>query len=160
MPQSPGGVAVAESGARAQRTESGRCLRTPPTEQTRGWCQAGGASSSGRTRAIDAPACRHGVTTVRTAPRSRDGSQRGWPCIDRLAHRVERAALAVLRRLRVPLRDLGARAGRTVCRAARAEKLRGAISRWFGRADFSGKKITVSSSMVNSSRFRFFAPVR
>ena len=62
----------------------------------------------------DARMWRHGVTTVRMVPRSRDGSQ-GGTYIHRLADRVERAALAVLRLLRVPLRDLGAAPARPYC---------------------------------------------
>lgn len=75
---------------------------------------AGRASSSRMTPAlVVARARRHGVTTLRMAPFP--GGITGRVLIHRLADRVERAALVVLRLLRVPLRDRGAAPARPYC---------------------------------------------
>jgi hypothetical protein len=107
-------IAPVRSGRR-RPTRAAAWPRGDVPGESRNWRGAGRASSSRMTPAlVSARACRHGVTTVRMAPRSRDGSQ-GGSYIHRLADRVERAAVAVLRLLRVLLRDLGAASARPYC---------------------------------------------
>jgi hypothetical protein len=75
---------------------------------------AGRASSSRMTPAlVSARACRHRVTTVRMAPRSRDRSQ-GGSYIHRLTGLSARLWLSCVC-VGVPVRDLGAASARPYC---------------------------------------------